>query len=196
MNYYYCAKCMIYRTLKNFSKNLKFFVYFMLIMVKRRCYSFFADVLWNKILWRSLTHFTFNLGQPMKFETLEVPMKDIEIVGYLLPCVYLKFVISGISVQFSSVQSLSRVRLFSTPWIATCQASLSITNSQRVHPDPDSICFLCPELHSQVLETQTRFACTGRCFQGYCSLETSGCFHRSLCVSCLVLSDSLWPHGL
>ena len=34
------------------------------------------------------------------------------------------------SVQFSSVQSLSRVRLFSTPWIAARQASLSITNSQ------------------------------------------------------------------
>ena len=33
-------------------------------------------------------------------------------------------------VQFSSVQSLSRVRLFATPWIAACQASLSITNSQ------------------------------------------------------------------
>ena len=31
---------------------------------------------------------------------------------------------------FSSVQSLSRVRLFVTPWIAVCQASLSITNSQ------------------------------------------------------------------
>ena len=31
--------------------------------------------------------------------------------------------------QFSSVQPLSRVRLFSTPWIAACQASLSITNS-------------------------------------------------------------------
>ena len=30
---------------------------------------------------------------------------------------------------FSSVQSLSRVRLFATPWIAACQASLSITNS-------------------------------------------------------------------
>ena len=29
-----------------------------------------------------------------------------------------------------SVQSLSRVRLFATPWAATCQASLSITNSQ------------------------------------------------------------------
>ena len=33
---------------------------------------------------------------------------------------------------FSSVQSLSRVRLFETPWTAAHQASLSITNSQRV----------------------------------------------------------------
>ena len=32
-------------------------------------------------------------------------------------------------VQFSSVQSLSRVRLFATPWIAARQASLSTTNS-------------------------------------------------------------------
>ena len=32
--------------------------------------------------------------------------------------------------QFSSVQSLSRVRLFATPWFAARQASLSITNSQ------------------------------------------------------------------
>ena len=32
--------------------------------------------------------------------------------------------------MYSSVQSLSRVRLFSTPWIAAHQASLSITNSQ------------------------------------------------------------------
>ena len=31
--------------------------------------------------------------------------------------------------QFSSVQSLSHVRLFVTPWTAACQASLSITNS-------------------------------------------------------------------
>ena len=32
--------------------------------------------------------------------------------------------------QFSSVQSLSRVRLFATPWIAARQASLSITISR------------------------------------------------------------------
>ena len=35
------------------------------------------------------------------------------------------------SVQLSSVQSLSRVRLFATPWITARQASLSITNSRR-----------------------------------------------------------------
>ena len=34
------------------------------------------------------------------------------------------------SLQFRSVQSLSHVRLFATPWIAASQASLSITKSQ------------------------------------------------------------------
>ena len=34
-----------------------------------------------------------------------------------------------IGLQFSSVQSLSHVRLFTTQWTATCQVSLSITNS-------------------------------------------------------------------
>ena len=34
------------------------------------------------------------------------------------------------SLSFSSVQSLSRVRLFATPWIAARQGSLSITNSR------------------------------------------------------------------
>ena len=43
-------------------------------------------------------------------------------------------------IQFSSVQSLSHVRLFATPWITARQASLSITNtdsrpsSQWCHP--------------------------------------------------------------
>ena len=34
--------------------------------------------------------------------------------------------------QFSSVQSLSRVQLFETPWTTARQASLSITNSQNL----------------------------------------------------------------
>ena len=37
-----------------------------------------------------------------------------------------------INVQFSSVQSLSHIRLFATPWTAACQASLSITNTQSL----------------------------------------------------------------
>ena len=47
------------------------------------------------------------------------------------------------TVQFSSVQSLSRVQLFVTPWIAARQASLSITNSRNslrhVHRVSDAI---------------------------------------------------------
>ena len=36
------------------------------------------------------------------------------------------------TIQFSSVQSLSCVYLFATPWTAACQASLSITNSRSL----------------------------------------------------------------
>ena len=35
-------------------------------------------------------------------------------------------------IQFSSVQSLSGVQLFVSPWTAACQASPSITNSRRL----------------------------------------------------------------
>ena len=39
---------------------------------------------------------------------------------------------SGSVFEITSVQSLSRVQLFSTPWTAAHQASLSITNSQSL----------------------------------------------------------------
>ena len=45
-------------------------------------------------------------------------------MGYIF-CILRIFII-----WVSSVQSLSRVRLFATPWISARQASLSITNSQ------------------------------------------------------------------
>ena len=51
-----------------------------------------------------------------------------------------------IILQFNSVQSLSRVRLFSTPWIAACQAFLSITNSQS-SLRPTSIKSVMPSSH-------------------------------------------------
>ena len=60
----------------------------------------------------------------------------------------------GINSYVSSVQSLSRVWLFATPWTAASQASLSITNSQsllkvmsieRVMPS-NHLIFCCPLL--------------------------------------------------
>ena len=44
-------------------------------------------------------------------------------------CHYEQYCINLSCISFSSVQSLSRVRLFVTPWTAARQASLSITNS-------------------------------------------------------------------
>ena len=49
-------------------------------------------------------------------------------------------------VIFSSVQSLSHVRIFVTPWIAARQASLSITNSQSL-PKLMSIELVMPSSH-------------------------------------------------
>ena len=50
------------------------------------------------------------------------------------------------STQFSSVQSLSCVRLFATPWTAARQASLSITNSWSP-PKPISMESMMPPNH-------------------------------------------------
>ena len=49
-------------------------------------------------------------------------------------------------VRISSVQSLSHVWLFVTPWSAVCQASLSITNSRSL-PKPMSIELVMPPNH-------------------------------------------------
>ena len=48
--------------------------------------------------------------------------------------------------RFGSVQLLSSVRLFVTPWTVACQASLSITNFQSL-PKPMSIELVMPANH-------------------------------------------------
>ena len=47
-------------------------------------------------------------------------------------CTYGALSVQFSSVQFSSVQLLNHVQLFGTPWTATCQASLPITNAQSL----------------------------------------------------------------
>ena len=54
--------------------------------------------------------------------------------------------ISKTLLQFSSVQALSRVRLFATQWTSAHQASLSITNSQSL-PKLMSIESVMPSKH-------------------------------------------------
>ena len=47
--------------------------------------------------------------------------QDLSFLSFYLPFI-----------QFSSVQSLSHIRLFATPWTVACQASLSISNSRSL----------------------------------------------------------------
>ena len=56
---------------------------------------------------------------------------DAKSVKQLINNIYIDYLwCDNILDQFSSVQSLSHVRLFATPWTKACQASLSITNSR------------------------------------------------------------------
>ena len=65
------------------------------------------------------------LANPTQYLSFCVWHVSLSIVFKFYPC-------RISSVQFSSFQLLSRVRLFATPWIAACQASLSITNSRSL----------------------------------------------------------------
>ena len=79
--------------------------------------------------------YMFHLASPY------VPFKPANMLPYMygLPCISFSVIlfesnlpISRHSVQFSSVQSLSHVQLFATPWTAARQGTLSITNSQSL----------------------------------------------------------------
>ena len=64
----------------------------------------------------------------------------------IFPCLQNPTAIAVLIIQFSSVQSLSRVWLFVTPWTAARQASLSITNS-LCPPKPMPIESVMPSNH-------------------------------------------------
>ena len=61
-----------------------------------------------------------------------------ELRKFVLVMMAMKWLDSSAYYVSQLVQSLSHVRLFMTPWIAACRASLSITNSQSSHK-PTSI---------------------------------------------------------
>ena len=57
--------------------------------------------------------------------------------------------------ELGSVQSLSHVRLSATPWIAACQASLCITNSQSLL----KLCPLSRWCHPTISSSAISFSC-------------------------------------
>ena len=98
----------------------------------------------------SRSHFHGCEFQPRKFADSRQTMdnicnkNEIQISKWKLE--FWKTDISYCELQFSSVQSLSHVQLFATPWITARQASLSITNSRSLSK-PRSIVLVMPSNH-------------------------------------------------
>ena len=95
-----------------------------------------SHVIWRKSNWRTSGQTVFLMD---------------EVIFRKWECnwLYILTVISkanSLSITFRSVQSLSRVRLFVTPWIAAGQASLSITNCWSL-PKLKSIESVMPSSH-------------------------------------------------
>ena len=82
---------------------------------------------WNKpIAVRRKSRVKFFLHKTSTYKNF---LKKQENLNLLKSSILLRFQIAKV---FSSVQSLSCVWLFATPWTAACQASLSITNSRSL----------------------------------------------------------------
>ena len=89
-----------------------------------------------------ILHYLSNRGSPRILEWVAYPflqgiLPKEESTWGLLHCSQIIYQLSYegspyMPYQFSSVQSLSPVQLFVTPWAVACQASLSITNSQSL----------------------------------------------------------------
>ena len=104
------------------------------------CYKGYIKKTTNKCWWRYgekgiLVHYWWKckLAQPiiLKIELLYYPAIPLLRI-YLKKMKALVWKDTWAATFTSSVQSLSCVWLFATPWTAACQASLSITNSQNL----------------------------------------------------------------
>ena len=98
-------------------------LYFLALITEEAFLSLLA------ILWNSAFRWVYLFFSPLPFTSL-----------------LFSIIFSSNLIQFSSVQSLSRVRLFATPWTTAHQASLSITNSWSL-PRPMSIELVMPSNH-------------------------------------------------
>ena len=85
----------------------------------------------TSVLW-SLSFFVAQISHPYITTGKIVALTKQTFAGKIMSVLFnilSRFVIAFLPRRFSSVQSLSCVRLFETPWTTARQASLSITNS-------------------------------------------------------------------
>ena len=90
----------------------------------------------HRSIYTAVTDLAF-IGNAKHFPEVVVPVYTSNVRAYLA---------ARVNICYHSVQLLSRVQLFATPWIAACQASLSITNSQS-SPKLISIELVMPSSH-------------------------------------------------
>ena len=102
----------------NYSHTNAFYQKFVALNIKLRCYPKLECVSMSE--WSKETK--------LIIETIGLPSF---LPSCLILCIILRTCYQTLG-TISSVQSLSDVRLFATPWIAARQASLSITNSQSL----------------------------------------------------------------
>ena len=97
--------------------------------------------------------------------------------------------------RLSSVQLLSRVRLFVTPWITAHQASLSINNS-RVHPNPYPLSRWCdPNISPSIVSFSAHpqsFPASGSCLMSQLSTSGSQSIGVSASTSALPMNTQDW----
>ena len=93
------------------------------------------------------------------------------------------------SSEISSVQSLSSVRLFATPWTTACQASLSITNS-GVNPNPCPLSWWC---HPTILSSVVPFSSCPQYFPAWGSFQKSQLFASGGQIIGVSASTSVLP---
>ena len=100
----------------------------------------------------SLIYFNMNFNSFLYFMSIQ-PFNYAQLFKFWFSKNPLKMPQFSTKAKFSSVQSLSRVRLFATPWTAARQASLSITNSWSP-PKPMSIELVMPSNHVKPYNSQ------------------------------------------
>ena len=92
-----------------------------------------CEIPWTEDLGRPTVHGVARVGHHLVIKQQQgMCYWKKDNLWYIVAKKLIEFVLVFVEVQFSSVQSLSCVRLFATPWTVAHQASLSVTKSRSL----------------------------------------------------------------